>query len=41
MTTYFVLPEPIRYEDGVEHVERELAPEKAKLGILREPPWKE
>jgi hypothetical protein len=30
------LPEQIHYDDGGEYVARELAREKAKLGILRE-----
>jgi hypothetical protein len=31
------LPVQVHYDDGGEYVARELAREKAKLGILREP----
>jgi hypothetical protein len=40
MVAYFAPPEQIRYEDGVEYVEIELGPGKAKLGTLRESLWK-
>jgi hypothetical protein len=41
MATKVTLPEQIRYDDGVEYPETELAPEKGKLWILNESSRKE
>ena len=41
MATKVTLPEQIRYDDGVEYAETELAPEKGKLGFLNESSRKE
>jgi hypothetical protein len=41
MATKVTLPEQIRYDDGVEYAETELAPEKGKLLILNESSRKE